>query len=245
MPHERPIRMTVAVPVDSVVEQPPEERRLGHDLARPLRLFTDLGLIRPHHLGHAPVLDEGREAVLPAEPLQARREGGRVADQDHDVHPEAIGEPLCRQQGDRVLHERPSPRPPPTTETSVVARDANEVAPAPRRLHLGPNVVPELERTLETVAIAALVRGRDHREVAVEACRAEPFRRLRAEGLVDVGDAGREREHLPYPGCARAVRAGDEDRLVAHREFSCGADTGARLENGKAPRQRGFPVAGL
>jgi hypothetical protein len=135
--------MALAIAVDGVVEQSPEQRRLRQDLAGPLGLLANLGLVGPHHLGHAAVLDEGREAVLPAEAFQARGEGGRVADQDDDVHAETLGEPFGREQRDRVLHQWPPPRTAAAAKASVVARDPDNVAPALRGPQLGSEVVSE------------------------------------------------------------------------------------------------------
>src|SRR6185312_5400910 len=153
-----------------------------------------------------------------AEPLEARREGRRVADEDNDVHRERLGQPLRREQRDRVLDERPRVREPGTADARQVATRAGDVGGPAQGAQLGAEAIAEPDRLLEACAVAAFVLTGHDGEIAVEAGRAEPGRSARVERLVDVGDAGREREHLPDPGGARAVRAGDEDRPpVAHR----------------------------
>src|SRR4029450_5910968 len=68
--------MPLAVRGDGVVEQAPEQCGLREVVARLLRLRTNLLLVRLDDLRNAAGVKEGREAVPPAEPLQARRKRG-------------------------------------------------------------------------------------------------------------------------------------------------------------------------
>src|SRR5207247_7879993 len=112
--------------------------------------------------------EERREAVFPAEPLEARGERRGVADHDDDLHPEAPREPLRREKRDRILDERPPGATPRLSQARVVVRNPGDVTPRSRPTQLRPEVVAQAERPLEPGPVAGLVLRGDHREVAVE-----------------------------------------------------------------------------
>ena len=107
MPDEEPAGILRAVTVDRGVDEPPEEDRLVDRVVRLGRIPADRVLVGREIVREERRLREERvEVVAIAEAGEARDERRRMADRDHDVHPEAIGKPARGEDGDRILHQR-------------------------------------------------------------------------------------------------------------------------------------------
>ena len=157
------------------------------------------------------LVEERREVVRPAELVEARDEGRRVAHEHDDVHAEAVREPLGREERDRVLEQRPEPGAARAPVGAPVAHGARELGRRAHRGELARQVIAQLDRAREAL-VAVRVLGTDVLEEALELDGAHARPRERAEGFVHEPDLAAEREHRADPGRAGAVRARHEDR---------------------------------
>ena len=107
---ERPVRVAIPEGADCVVDQPPEQDRLVDLVPLVVGEVADLVLERRQVIAEEQrLVEEEREVVRPAEPLDAAHEGRGMADQRDHLRVEARGEPLAGEDGDRILQQRPRP----------------------------------------------------------------------------------------------------------------------------------------
>ena len=110
-----------------LVDQPPEQDRLVDLIPLVLGEVADLVLERPQVVAEEQrLVEEEREVVRPAEPLDAAHEGRGMADQRDHLRVEARGEPLAREDRDRILQQRPRP-----ARARLAAKSAKSLAVRP------------------------------------------------------------------------------------------------------------------
>ena len=144
---ERPVRVAIPEGADGVVDQPPEQDRLVDLIALVLGEVADLGLERRQVVAEEQrLVEEEREVVRPAEPLDAADEGCGMADQHDHLGVEARGEPLAREDRDRILQQRPRPAPAAGGEAAEILRRPADVARRADRRELPPQAVAEVEQ---------------------------------------------------------------------------------------------------
>src|SRR5439155_3699659 len=116
VPDELPTGPPVAIGGDRRVDQVPEQDGLVDDLLLGGGEPLDVASVSREEVPHQQRLDEEvPEGMRPAVLLEAARERGGVPDQRDDLRVEPVGQPLRREDRDRVLEERasaPAPEPP-------------------------------------------------------------------------------------------------------------------------------------
>ena len=138
---ERPVRVAIPEGADGVVDQPPEQDRLVDLVPLVLGEVADLVLERRQVVAEEQrLVEEEREVVRPAEPLDAAHERRGMADQHDHLRVEARGEPLAREDGDRILQQRSRPAPPAGGEAR---RSPCAVRPTSRGVRIVAQLPPE------------------------------------------------------------------------------------------------------